>query len=170
MHRHRCRGPRSRRWSHSPRSAGFTLLEMLVVLVIVGLLMAVVTLSPSRNRRTDLVEEAQRLASLLESADDEAQVRSAQIAWQPVDGGYTFYQRAESGTWLPMRDQLLRPHRWHADVTGISVRYTGSGQSVSRIVLGGESIDVPVTITLSSGAARLLVVSTGIGNFVVRQP
>ncbi len=48
-------------------AAGFTLLEMLVVLVIVGLLVAVVTLAPSRNRRTDLAEEAQRLANLLES-------------------------------------------------------------------------------------------------------
>ena len=65
-------------------AAGFTLLEMLVVLVIAGLLVAVVTLAPSRNRRTDLAEEAQRLANLLESAGDEAQVRSMPIAWQPV--------------------------------------------------------------------------------------
>lgn len=152
------------------RAAGFTLLEMLVVLVIAGLLVAVVALAPSRNRRTDLAEEAQRLASLLESAADEAQVRSQAIAWQPVSGGYRFLQRTESGAWSPMTDELFRARRWSADVTGVSIRYTGGGGSVSRIVIGDESIDVPVTITLSSDAVRLAVMSTGIGNYVVRRP
>lgn len=171
-------GPLRRRWRVSPdlrcrmrrSSAGFTLLEMLVVLVIAGLLVAVVALAPMRNRRTDLAEEAQRLAALLESAGDEAQIRSASIAWQPVDGGYRFYQRAESGAWQPMSDELLGPHRWGTDVTGVSIRYTGSGDAIQRVVLGDESIDVPVTITLSSGTVRLLVVGTGIGNFSVIRP
>jgi general secretion pathway protein H len=150
-------------------ASGFTLIEMLVVLLIAGLMIAMVALAPSRNRRTDLAEEAQRLATLLESADDEAQVRSASIAWQPMDGGYRFLQRSESGAWHPLVDDLLGPHRWGADVTGVSVRYTG-GNSIARVVFGDESIDTPVTITLSSGDDRLQVVGTGIGNFAVRKP
>ncbi|WP_176060813.1 type II secretion system minor pseudopilin GspH [Paraburkholderia sp. BCC1876] len=149
---------------------GFTLLEMMVVLLIVGLLVAVVTLAPSRNRRTDLAEEAQRLASLLESAGDEAQVRSSPMAWQPIAGGYRFYRRTEDGAWKPVADDLFGPHRWSTEVTGVSVRYTGSNEPVSRVVFGDESIGVPVTITLSSEGVRLLVVGTGIGNFVVRRP
>ncbi|KVL62995.1 type II secretion system protein GspH [Burkholderia cepacia] len=160
----------ARRRSRRNRQSGFTLLEMLVVLVIVGLLVAVVTLAPSRNRRTDLAEEAQRLANLLEAAGDEAQVRSMPIAWQPVGGGYRFVQRTESGAWAPMTDELYRARRWGAAVTGVSVRYTGGGETPSQIVLGSESIDVPVTITLWSGDVRMAVVGTGIGNFVVRRP
>ncbi|CAB3749214.1 GspH/FimT family pseudopilin [Paraburkholderia humisilvae] len=150
-------------------SSGFTLLEMLVVLMIAGLLIAVVALAPSRNRRTDLNEEAQRLATLLESADDEAQVRSTSIAWEPMDGGYRFFQRTENGKWLPLTDDVLGPHRWGTDVTGVSIRYTG-GAGIQRVVFGEESIEVPVTITLYSGAVSLLVVGTGIGNFAVRRP
>ncbi|WP_348638422.1 GspH/FimT family pseudopilin [Paraburkholderia sp. D15] len=143
---------------------------MLVVLVIVGLLVGVVALAPSRNRRSDLAEEAQRLASLLESAGDEAQVRSMPISWQPGAGGYRFYRRSDSGAWVPLADDLFRPYRWSAQVTGVSIRYTGSDETTSRVVLGEESIGVPVTITLSSEGVRLLVVGTGIGNFVVRRP
>ncbi len=152
------------------RQRGFTLLEMLVVLLIAGLLIAVTALAPTRNRRTDLNEEAQRLATMLESADDEAQIRSASIAWQPVDGGYMFYQRTESGAWRPLVDDLLKPYRWGAAVTGIAIRYSGSGDAVSRVVFGDESINVPVTVTLSSGSASLDVVSTGVGNFAVQRP
>ncbi|GAB7523307.1 GspH/FimT family pseudopilin [Paraburkholderia sp. 2C] len=155
--------------AHRKSSRGFTLIEMLVVLMIAGLLIAVVALAPSRNKRTDLNEEAQRLATLLESADDEAQVRSASIAWEPVDGGYRFFQRAESGKWLPLNDDVLGPHRWDTEVTGVSIHYTG-GAGIQRVVFGDESIEVPVTITLQSGAVSLLVVGTGIGNFAVRRP
>lgn len=161
---------RKRRPLASRGAAGFTLLEMLVVLLIVGLLVAVVSLAPSRNRRTDLAEEAQRLANLLESAGDEAQVRSMPIAWQAVGGGYRFVQRTESGAWAPMTDDMYRARRWGSEVTGVSVRYTGGGETPSRIVLGSESIDVPVTITLWSGDVRMAVVGAGIGNFVVRRP
>ncbi|RKP52480.1 GspH/FimT family pseudopilin [Trinickia fusca] len=151
-------------------STGFTLLEMLIVLVIAGLLVALVTLAPSRNRRAELAEEAQRLASLLESAGDEAQVRSTVIAWQPVEGGYQFFERTQTGAWAPMAEGLFRPHHWAADGTNVSIRYTGSRESIARVVQGEESFTVPVTITLSSGTSRFVVAGTGIGNFVVQQP
>ena len=151
-------------------SAGFTLIEMLVVLMIAGLLLAVVALAPIRNRRSDLTEEAQRLATMLESADDEAQVRSVSIAWQPMAGGYRFYQRGENGSWQPLADELLGPHRWGTEVTGVSIRYTGSGETVPRVVFGDESITAPVIVTLDAGTAHLQVVGSGIGNFAVSQP
>ncbi|WP_258002313.1 GspH/FimT family pseudopilin [Burkholderia sp. WAC0059] len=143
---------------------------MLVVLVIVGIVIAVAALAPGRNQRTELTEEAQRLAALLESAADEAQVRSISIAWQPVDGGYMFSQSTQSGGWQVLDDDLLKPYRWRADVTGVAIHYTGSAQTVRRLVFGDESIDAPVTIVLSAGDSRLDVVSNGIGNFEVRQP
>ncbi|KAF1050740.1 MAG: hypothetical protein GAK41_01498 [Burkholderia gladioli] len=49
------------------RMHGFTLLEMMVVLVIVGILVTAATLTMRRNPRTDLHEEAVRISLLLES-------------------------------------------------------------------------------------------------------
>jgi general secretion pathway protein H len=152
------------------RNAGFTLLEMLVVLMIAGILMAAVAIAPTRNHRTDLTEEAQRLATMLESADDEAQIRSVSIAWEPVEGGYRFYQRAENGSWQPIKDDVLAPHRWGTEVTKVSIHYSGGGDVAQRVVFGDESVSVPMTVTLASGSAHLDVVGTGIGNFAVRQP
>src|SRR6201995_2470759 len=106
-----CTASRPRSRLNRGRAAGFTLLEMMVVLLIAGLLVSLTAVTMTRNPRTDLNEEAQRLALLFESAGDEAQVRARPIAWQPLDGGFRFDMRTDDG-WRPLRDDLLGPRRW----------------------------------------------------------
>ncbi|MEZ2350769.1 GspH/FimT family pseudopilin [Caballeronia sp. RCC_10] len=149
------------------RQAGFTLLEMLVVLVIAGLLVSLASLQLTRNPRTDLNEEAQRLALLFESAGDEAQVRARPIAWQPTEGGFRFDIRTEDG-WRPLRDDLLRARRWEGGVTGVTIQFLDSDKSVSRLIFGTEAIDTPMEITLVSAAGRATIIGSGNGRFQVR--
>jgi general secretion pathway protein H len=152
-----CAGARRLHLPRSPRrAAGFTLLEMMVVLVIAGLLVSLTALTITRNPHTDLNEEAQRLALLFESAGDEAQVRARPIAWQPLEGG-----------WRPLRDDLLGPRRWEGGVTGVTISYPGSDSHPGRIVFGTEAIDVPVQITLFSTAGSATIVGTGNGRYEV---
>jgi general secretion pathway protein H len=153
--------------ARAKRAAGFTLLEMLVVLMIAGLLVALASVAITRNPRTDLNEEAQRLALLFESAGDEAQVRARPIAWQPVNGGFRFDMHTDDG-WRPLRDDLLGPRGWEGGVTGVSIDYPGSDAHPSRLVFGTESIDAPVQITLFSAAGQAKIVGTGNGRYEVR--
>ncbi|WP_175938726.1 GspH/FimT family pseudopilin [Caballeronia sp. BCC1704] len=149
------------------RNAGFTLLEMLVVLVIAGLLVSLASLQLTRNPRTDLNEEAQRLALLFESAGDEAQVRARPIAFQPVEGGFRFDIRTEDG-WRPLRDDLLRARRWEGGVTSVTIQFLDSDKTVSRLVFGTEAIDTPMEITLVSAVGRATIIGSGNGRFQVR--
>jgi len=149
------------------RQMGFTLLEMLVVLLIAGLLVSLTSLAVTRNPRTDLNEEAQRLALLFESAGDEAQVRARPIAWQPFDGGFRFDMHTDDG-WRPLRDDLLGARRWEGGVTSVSIDYPGSDVHPSRLVFGTESIDAPVQITLFSAVGQARIVGTGNGRYEVR--
>lgn len=150
------------------RAAGFTLLEMLVVLVIAGLLVSLASLSLTRNPRTDLNEQAQRLALLFESASDEAQVRARPIAWQPVAGGYRFDVRTDDGWRALLRDDLLRERRWEGGVTDVSIDYPGTDVHPERLVFGVESIGQAVTVTLYSAVGRATIVGTGNGRYEVR--
>jgi general secretion pathway protein H len=150
------------------RAGGFTLLEMLVVLVIAGLLVSLASLSLTRNPRTDLNEQAQRLALLFESASDEAQVRARPIAWQPVAGGYRFDVRTEDGWRALLRDDLLHARRWDGGVTDVSIDYPGTDLHPERVVFGVESIGQAVTVTLYSAAGRATIVGDGSGRYEVR--
>jgi general secretion pathway protein H len=144
--------------SAARRQAGFTLLDLLVSLA---------SLQLTRNPRTDLKEEAQRLALLFESAGDEAQVRARPIAWQPIDGGYRFDIRTEDG-WRPLRDELLRQRRWEGGVTGVSIQFLDSDKTAGRLVFGTEAIDSPMEITLFSAVGRVTIVGSGNGRYQVQ--
>jgi general secretion pathway protein H len=167
QHRQDCPAPEAPRRAKVRPQAGFTLLEMLVVLVIAGLLVSLASVKLTRNPRTDLNEEAQRLALLLESAGDEAQVRARPIAWLPIEGGFRFTIRTEDG-WRPLRDDLLRARRWEGGVTGVTIQYVGSDQETGRLVFGTEVIDTPMEVTLVSAVGRATIVSTGNGRYQVR--
>ena len=148
------------------RQAGFTLLEMLVVLVIAGIMAGAASLTLSRNPRSELLEQGQRLALLFESADDEAQVRGHPLAWEADAHGYRFVER-QADSWRVMHDDLFAAQRWTLPMADVAIRYAGSQDSASQLAFGIESINLPVVVTLYSPAGQLQIVSTGNGRFVV---
>ena len=158
--------PSSHRALQLARQAGFTLLEMLVVLVIGGIIAGAASMSLTRNPRTDLHEEGQRLALLFESASDEAQVRGHPLAWQANTQGYQFLER-NAQTWRPLHDQLFVARHWSTSVSGVAIHYASDEQSASQLEFGVVSINLPAVVTLYSPAGQIDIVSTGNGRFTV---
>lgn len=89
-----------------PHGRGFTLIEVLVVLVIVGILSTAVVLSVEYTSDRSAQTEARRLALLLEAAMLEAHSGGRQLGWSSDGEGYAFWERSRGAgrsAWQPLR-------------------------------------------------------------------
>lgn len=147
------------------RVGGFTLLELLVVLIIVAAMVSLAGVNLAPDARQRLREEASRLAVLLGHARDEAITTGVPMAWQGTDDGYRFVRRAADRTWQPVdTDDALRARTLPAGVSFARIDVTM--QSPGRapvIVLAPNGIIEPFRITLANGEYRISVSSDGFG-------
>jgi general secretion pathway protein H len=145
---------------------GFTLVELMVVLVIIGITLGMVSLNAIPSPQQHLQNEAQRLALLLQLARDEAIVRNRLVAFEADGEHYRFLVRNET-RWDPISgDDLLRERAFKSAPVRTEPPGAGAGNPL-RITFGREPVDKPFLLTLSSGDAHVAIRADGVGHFTV---
>lgn len=159
-----CMGPTAK--YRQPR--GFTLLELLVVLVIAGIMLGMVSFNAMPSERQALQNDAQRIALLLQLARDEAILRNRPIAFEADSDSYRFLLR-EDDAWQELNnDDLLREREFKRSPVAMSISPPPAGDSEAlRIIFGREPVDKPFVLTLSMGDSNVVIRADGIGRFVV---
>ena len=90
------------------RQVGFTLLELLIVILIMGVILAAVGLNASQTSKQVLQQDVHRLAALMQLARDEAIVRNRLIALELDTNRYGFFIKTDNA-WEPLQnDDVLR--------------------------------------------------------------
>jgi len=156
---------------------GFTLIEVLVVLMIMGLFVGLVSAIVRPDDRGLLRVEAERLAQLLDLAGAESRLAGKSIAWTAEGPGYRFWRMTGdseasadgSAQWTEMRDSdLLRARALPPGMTisGLEVEnMRADGPMRLEFAPYGEVLSF--TIEMSLGAARYAVAASPVGELRV---
>ena len=149
----------------APRASGFTLIEMLVVLLIMGLLVGMASAIVRPDDRQLVCHEADRIAQLLELAATEARLTGWSVAWTPDAQGYRFWRMTADGRWSELRDSdPLRPRTLPqgmriAAMQVENVPVTGD----MRLEFTPQGRVYAFDLELTYGAARCAVTATPLG-------
>ncbi|HEY1145451.1 MAG TPA: GspH/FimT family pseudopilin [Allosphingosinicella sp.] len=133
----------------SGRNGGFTLVELLIVMTLIGLLSAAVVIAMP-DPRGSLVDEAERFAARAKAAQDKAVLSGTGMAIRVTRVGYGF-DRREQGAWRPLAAKPFVDTAWGEGAEAA----TGAG--VMRIVFDSTGIVEPARVTLVRGSEHAVV-------------
>jgi type II secretion system protein H len=93
--------------------AGYTLIEVLIVMLIISIVGGVTVLSINTNQNTRYKNLAQEITHLLTLGEEQALVQSAVYGMAFNDKSFQFYQfdpTAKDQPWRPLNDKVLGKH------------------------------------------------------------
>ena len=122
------------------KSLGFTLIEIMVVIVIVSILVGAVSLTFPRSTDDLLKEDAERFSELLYLAQDEAILQSRDLAIAINDSGYSFLSKNDK-SWSEFSEEPFKPKKLSGnpisalDLEGINIKLTNKSKTKPQIVI-----------------------------------
>jgi general secretion pathway protein H len=154
--------------------AGFTLVEILVVLAIVAIAATAAVVSYDGSDRDRASREARRFAGALEHAAARAQARSETLGASAADGTWRFWRRdAGTGAWQPLADDdtALAPRALPAPMRLASTSYSGRDVPADTIVaFRPTGRNEPFTFELASRDARFILAGDPLNRIAVVAP
>ncbi|HVK56892.1 MAG TPA: GspH/FimT family pseudopilin [Burkholderiales bacterium] len=150
--------------------AGFTLIEILIVLVIVGITIALISVNFRRNDKAEVRDQAERLALLLQAARTEAISTGKSLAWIGNASTYGFFTRDEDRRWtVAFTDPPLTGGHLTPPISLIDVQINGARTPIATpLVFSSSGLNARFKLELGTAETRMLVIGESGGNIHVK--
>ncbi len=148
---------------------GFSLIELLVVLMIMGLLVTLVTVTARPDDRAVLRLESDRLAELFALAISESELAGKSLAWTSDGRSYRFWRKSgeagwqETGNEEPLRGRPLPQDMQVADFRVDAAQPEGK----PRIEFGPYAPPQAFILVLALGSERCTITMSPTGDLKV---
>lgn len=151
---------------------GFTLIEILVVMAIVGIVVALAAVRFGMSDVDTLQREAERLSLLLETARDEAIGLGQPIGFSAQAGTYRFWQQDAQGAWQALdKNEALRVRELPTPVQLEDIRVNLAPLPPdARVVFSPSGVNAPFSLLLRAGQDKRLLSADPLGRLVVSDP
>ena len=138
---------------------GFTLIEMLIVVVVIGIASGLVIVNLGGDDRRTAEREAVRLAGALEHAAALAQWRSATLGFSAEGSRYRFWRRGADDRWQALvDDDVLVPRALPAEITVTPVSYASAAVPPDTVLpFRASGRNEPFALLLASPAWSVMI-------------
>lgn len=160
--------------TRAAEEGGFSLIEVMIVMVIIGIATAAISLSIAPDPALELRRDARELVQRFAVAQNEVRVDGRVIAWQADEDGYRFVRgtwRSAPGSMVPTvstlgaldtfsRDDLLGPRPWRAGPVEVV--------PAVPVLLTSEPFGASWHLVLRHGGATVTVLRDAAGGYEIR--
>lgn len=142
------------------KQAGFSLLELLIVITILGFILSMATLALPNSNEKLWKEDLQELTATLNQAREEVAMSGSPIRWVSTSQGWSFRQINIQGDEKTLGNPL-QEKKW---------RLSPTLSSTEQLIIGQEIFTAPIVIELTHGTLSAKIQREKNGQFKLVNP